>query len=136
MAKLSRKIAIALLVVIGVLTASPIVTAFNPNGITALYSVALENDAVLLLVRHRQILLGLLGATLVCGAFFGSLRMMAIAINVLSKSAFLVFSLTTPTLTPGLQRIVYFDVVAIALLVMSTFIFLQSNGKGQRANDR
>lgn len=136
MAKLSRNIAIALLVVIGVLTASPSITAFNPSGITALYGVTLENDAALLLVRHRQIMLGVLGATLVCGAFFSSLRMMAITINVLSKSAFLGFSLTTPTLTPGLQRIVYFDVVSIVLLLMSAFIFLQPNGKGQRANDR
>jgi hypothetical protein len=132
MAKLSRKIAIALLVMIGVLTASPIMTAFNPNGITALYGVALKNDAVLLLVRHRQILLGLLGATLVCGAFWGSLRMMAITINVLSKSAFLGFSLTTPTLTPGLQRIVYFDVVAIVLLLMSAFIFFQHISQSRR----
>ena len=132
MAKLSRKIAIALLVMIGVLTASPIMTAFNPNGITALYGVALENDAALLLVRHRQILLGLLGATLVCGAFWGSLRMMAITINVLSKSAFLVFSLTTSTLTPGLQRIVYFDVVSIVLLLMSAFIFFQHISQSRR----
>lgn len=64
MAKLSRHIAIALLVVIGMLTASPSITAFYPSGITALYGVALENDAALLLVRHRQIILGLLGATL------------------------------------------------------------------------
>lgn len=125
MAKFSRKIAIALLVVIGVLTTSPSITAFNPSGITALYSVALENDVALLLVRHRQILLGLLGATLICGAFFDSLRMMAITVNVLSKFAFLALSLTTSTLTPGLQRIVYFDLVSIVLLLMSVFIFVQ-----------
>jgi hypothetical protein len=132
MAKLSRNIAIALLVVIGMLTASPSITAFNPNGITALYGVALENDTTLLLVRHRQIILGLLGATLVCGAFFGSLRMMAITINVLSKSAFLGLCLTTSTLTPGLQRIIYFDVVSIVLLLMSAFIFLQPIFRNRR----
>jgi flagellar biosynthesis protein FlhB len=125
MAKLSRNIAIALLVVIGMLTASPSITAFHPSGITALYGVAFENDAALLLVRHRQIILGLLGATLVCGAFFVPLRMMAITINILSKSAFLGISLTTSNLTPGLQRIVYFDLVSVVLLLISTFIFLQ-----------
>ncbi|HEY9663989.1 MAG TPA: hypothetical protein V6C65_36525 [Allocoleopsis sp.] len=132
MAKLSQNVAIALLVVIGLLTASPSITVFNPSGITALYGVALENDAALLLVRHRQILLGLLGATLICGAFFDSLRMMAIAINVLSKSAFLALALTTSTLTPGLQRIVYFDVVSIVLLLVSTFIFLQPISRNRR----
>jgi hypothetical protein len=132
MAKLSRTIAIALLVMIGMLTASPGITAFNPSGITALYGVALENDAALLLVRHRQIMLGLLGSMLVCGAFFSSLRMMAIAINVLSKSAFLGLCLTTFTLTPRLQRIVYFDVVSIVLLLMSTFIFLQPTFRSHR----
>ncbi|MBD2465485.1 hypothetical protein H6G89_31285 [Oscillatoria sp. FACHB-1407] len=125
MAKLSRRIAIALLVVIGMLTASPSITAFHSSGITALYGVVLENNAALLLVRHRQIILGLLGATLICGAFFDSLRMMAITVNVLSKSVFLALSLTTSTLTPGLQQIVYFDVVSIVLLLISAFIFLQ-----------
>lgn len=132
MGKLSRTIAIALLVVIGMLTASPSITALNPNSITALYGVALDNEAALLLVRHRQIMLGLLGAMLVCGAFFDSLRMMAITINVLSKSAFLGFSLTASTLTPELQRIVYFDVVSIVFLLMSTFIFLQPTFRSHR----
>lgn len=125
MAKLSRNIAITLLVVIGMLTVSPSLTAFNPSSITILYGFTLENDAALLLVRHRQIIIGLLGAILIYGAFFGSFRMTAITINVLSKSAFLGLYLTTPTLTPELQRIVYFDVVSIILLLMSTFIFLQ-----------
>lgn len=125
MAKLSRNIAIALLIMIGMLTASPSITALNPSGITTLYGVVLENDATLLLVRHRQVMLGLLGATLVCGAFFVPLRLMAITINILSKSAFLGISLTTSNLTPDFQRIVYFDVVSIILLLISTFVFLQ-----------
>lgn len=132
MAKLSRNVAIALLVMFGMLTASPSITAFNPSSITTLYGVALENNAVLLLVRHRQIMLGLLGAMLVCGAFFSSLRMLAIAINVLSKSSFLALSLIASTLTPGLQRIVYFDVVAIVLLLLSAFIFLQPTFRSHR----
>ncbi|BAY41912.1 hypothetical protein NIES2111_63080 (plasmid) [Nostoc sp. NIES-2111] len=132
MAKLSRNIAIALLVMIGMLTASPSITAFNPSGITALYGVVLENDAALLLVRHRQIILGLLGATLVFGAFFGSLRMVAITINVLSKSAFLGLFLTTSTITPGLQWIVYFDVLSVVFLLMSAFILLQSIFRNRR----
>lgn len=131
MGKLSRTIAIALLVVIGMLTASPSITAFNPSGITALYGVAFDNEAALLLVRHRQIMLGLLGAMLVCGAFFSPLRMLAITINVLSKSAFLALSLTTSTLTPGFQRIVYFDVVSIVFF-MSTFIFVQPTFRSHR----
>lgn len=132
MAKLSRIVAIALLVTIGMLTASPSITAFNPISIMTLYGVAIENDAALLLVRHRQIMLGLLGAMLVCGAFFSSLRMLAITINVLSKSAFLALSLTASTLTPGLQRIVYFDVVAIVLLLLSAVIFLQPTVRSHR----
>ncbi|HEY9625595.1 MAG TPA: hypothetical protein V6C78_35070 [Crinalium sp.] len=125
MAKLKRNIATALLVVIGVLTASPIITAFNPSGITALYGATLENNTALLLVRHRQILLGLLGTTLICEALFGSLRIMAIAINILSKSAFITFSLTTSTPMIELQRIVYFDVISIVLLITAAFIFFQ-----------
>lgn len=122
MSKLSRNAAVAILVVIGVITASPSITAFNPNGITSLYNVTFENDTALLLVRHRQLMLGVLGAALVYGAFFHHLRTTVIAAAVVSKLAFIGLCVTTPNLTQEIQRIIYFDVVSIVLLLIAAVI--------------
>jgi len=126
MSKLSRNAAIAILVVIGVITASPVITALNPNGITSLYNVAFEDDAVLLLVRHRQVMLGVLGAALIYGAFFYHLRMIVIIAAVVSKLAFIGLCITTPDLTSGIQRVIYFDAVSIVLLLIAAAIFWRS----------
>lgn len=126
MSKLSRNAAVAILVVIGVITASPIVTALNPSGISSLYNVAFEDDAVLLLVRHRQAMLGVLGAALVYGAFFDRLRMMVIIAAMVSKLAFIGLCVATPDLTQGIQRVIYFDAVSILLLLIAAVIFWQS----------
>ncbi len=123
MSKLSQNAAVAILVVIGVITASPVITALNPNGITSLYNVAFEDNAVLLLVRHRQVMLGVLGAALVYGAFFYHLRMIVITAAVVSKLAFIGLCITTPDLTPGIQRVIYFDAVSIVLLLIAAVIF-------------
>jgi hypothetical protein len=126
MSKLSRNTAIVVLVVIGVLTASPSLTALNPNGIASLYNVTFENDTGLLLIRHRQVMLGVLGATLVYGAFFHYLRMIVITATVVSKFAFVGLCLTTSTLTQGIQRVIYFDAVSIVLLLIAGVIFWRS----------
>jgi hypothetical protein len=122
MSKLSRNAVMAILVIIGVITTSPVITALNPNGITSLYDVVFEDDAVLLLVRHRQVMLGVLGAALVYGAFLYHLRMMVIAAAV-SKLAFIGLCMTTPELTQGIQRIIYFDAMSIVLLLIAAIIF-------------
>lgn len=126
MSKLSRNTAVAILVVIGVITASPVITALNPNGITSLYNVAFKDDAVLLLVRHRQVMLGVLGAALVYGAFFYHLRIVVITAAVVSKLAFIGLCITTPNLTPGIQRVIYFDAVSVVLLLIAAVIFRRS----------
>lgn len=126
MSKLSRNAAIVILVVIGVITASPIITALNPNGITSLYNVTFEDDAVLLLVRHRQVMLGVLGAALVYGAFFYHLRMMVITAAVVSKLAFIGLCITTSDLTQGIRRVIYFDAISIVLLLIAAVIFWRS----------
>jgi hypothetical protein len=126
MSKLSRNTAVAILVAIGVITASPGITAFNSNGITSLYNVVFEDDAVLLLIRHRQAMLGVLGATLVYGAFFYHLRMMVIIAAVVSKLAFIGLCITTSDLTQGIQRVIYFDAVSIVLLLIAAVIFRRS----------
>jgi hypothetical protein len=126
MSKISRNAAVAILVVIGVITASPVITALNPNGITSLYNVTFEDDAVLLLVKHRQVMLGVLGVALVYGAFFYHLRIMVITAAVISKLAFVGLCLTTPNLTQGIQRVIYFDTVSIVLLLIAAVIFWRS----------
>lgn len=123
MSKLSRNAAMAILIIIGVITASPVIIALNPNGITSLYNVAVEDDAILLLIRHRQVMLGILGAALVYGAFFYHLRMMVITAAVVSKLAFIGLYIATPGLTQGIQRVIYFDAMSILLLLIAAVIF-------------
>lgn len=127
MSTLSRKAAVVILVIIGVITAFPVITAFSPNGITLLYNVTFEDTLTLLLVRHRQVMLGVLGAALVYGAFFYHLRIMVITAAVVSKLAFIGLCITTPGLTQGIQRVIYFDAVSIVLLLIAAVIFWQSS---------
>ena len=116
----------AILVAIGVITASPVITAFNSIGITSLYNVDFKDDVVLLLVRHRQAMLGLLGAALVYGAFFYHLQMRVIISAVVSKLAFIGLCITTPDLTQGIQRVIYFDAGSIVLLLTAAVILRRS----------
>jgi hypothetical protein len=127
MSQLSRNAAVAILVVIGVITASPAITALNPDGIASLYNVTLEDNIVLLLIRHRQVMLGVLGAALVYGAFFYHLRIIVITAAVVSKFAFIGLCITTPSLTQGIQRVIYFDAVSIVLLLIAAIIFWRSS---------
>ena len=109
MHELSRRAALAILVVAGILTVSPLLGG-APNYTTEAWAV----------VQHRQFMLGLLGAGLVLAAILPALRLAAIGGSILSKAAFLVISLAAPF--SGAQWV---EAGLLGLLLLAGAVFLR-----------
>jgi len=79
----------------------------------ALYGVAFADDA-LLLMRHRAVAFGLIGALLVVAAFRESLRTLATVAGLVSMLSFVALALPPAAHGPDLQRVFWADVIASA----------------------
>ena len=114
---LRNRVVAALLFAVGILYVLPGALAFDPGASMRLYGIALAGDELVLLMRHRAVLLALVGALLVVAAFRPSLRRTAIAVALVSKISFELLFLLAPVLHPALSRVALSDAISIVLLV-------------------
>jgi hypothetical protein len=119
--------AASLLFAVGVINVLPIVVLFVPERAHDLYGVLIEGAAFGVLMRHRAVLLAILGLLLIGAAFRTAWRVPAIAAAVISKVTFLTLMRIEAPGTGPLDRIAAFDIGA--LLALATVIALMPSGR-------
>jgi hypothetical protein len=117
-AAMNRIVAVALLVA-GIIHLLPLPGVLGGAQLERLYGMPFAQPDLLILMRHRAVLFGLLGALLVAAAFRPTLQPLAIAAGLASACAFLVLAWTTGGYGAPLARVVGADVVAIGCLLLA-----------------
>ena len=88
---------VTILLVVGVLHVLPGVALVAPDRLGTLYGVTRLDDDLLVLLRHRAMLLGLLGLFLLAAIARPSWRRPALGGALLSTVVFVLLALTVPT---------------------------------------
>ena len=111
----------AVLLVIAVIHLAPVTGALGSRQLLSLYGVDASGDAsVQLLLRHRAVLFGLLGASLAVMAFQPSLHAPALLLAGISVTSFLYLAAGNASLLgPAIHRVVRIDAVALVLLMLA-----------------
>ena len=112
-----NRLVAALLFAVGIIYVLPGALAFDPGASMRLYGIALAGEELILLMRHRAVLLALVGGLLVFAAFRPFLRRTAIAVALVSKLSFELLFLLAPDLDPAITRVAASDAVSIVLLL-------------------
>ena len=86
----------------------------------SLYGLGDLDPASELLLRHRAWMFALFAALLIGATRIRPLRPAAIALTLLSDLGFLLLALGGP-LPPALERVVYFDVLSLAVLLIAAW---------------
>lgn len=108
------------LLVVGVIHVAPITGLLGPRQLASLYGVDVVGDPNLtLLLRHRAVLFGLLGASLMVMAFRPSLHTAALALALVSVASFLWLAAGEPGLSTPVRRVVWIDQLALGLLALA-----------------
>ena len=107
---------------------APLVGVVSAEQLRSLYGVAVDDPDLLLLLRHRAVLLGAVGGLLGVAAVRPRLRLEAFVVGLLSMSSFAVLAWSIPFESAALQRVLYVDYVGIvALLVGGALHFTREN---------
>jgi hypothetical protein len=108
----------SLLLLVAVLNLIPGVVAVLPSRAEALYGLSLDGAALSLTMRHRAVLLALVGVLLALAAFDEAWWRPALLVALASKLSFLMlFAVTGPHGAP-LRRVAFADVGALVVLAI------------------
>ncbi|MGQ7960542.1 phosphopantetheine adenylyltransferase [Pseudomonas sp. SP16.1] len=116
-----------LLLVAGVIHLLPLAGVMGGERLNALYGIALDEPNLQILMRHRAVLFGLLGALLVAAAFVPTLRGAALVGGLVSVLAFLLLACSAPVYNEALRRVVVADWIALACLVPALALHLRNS---------
>lgn len=107
------------MVLSGLIHLLPLIGVAGPSRVAGMYDVRVEGADLAVLLVHRAVLFGLLGALLIAGAWVDDLQPYAIGAGLVSDIAFLAIAKVNPGINAAVQRVVRADVVSIGLLVVA-----------------
>lgn len=113
-----------LLIIAGIIHLLPVSGLLGAERLAALYGLSFGEPNLLILMRHRAVLFGLLGALLVWAAFRPVLQPAAMLGGMLSVLSFLLLAWATPGYNAALRKVVIADGVALACLALAIVLWL------------
>ncbi|NVJ65001.1 MAG: phosphopantetheine adenylyltransferase [Gammaproteobacteria bacterium] len=125
----NRIIIAALLVITGIIHLMPTIGILGSEKLTSLYGLNFDEPNLAILMRHRAVLFGLLGAFLVLAAFKPKLQLIAITAGYISVVSFLILAWLSPSYNLSIKKIVIADIIALVCLVGTTILYLLNNKK-------
>lgn len=117
-----RHFATVAFVLAGLLNLYPLIGVLGADNLKSLYGVAIKNGDVLLLLRHRAVFFGLLGALLLYAAFRPAWRRFALIAGLTSMLTFLFLALPFGGRSKALQQVFWVDLVAVIVLIAGAWL--------------
>lgn len=112
-----KKFVIGALLIAGAINLYPVVGVVSADQLEKLYGVSLNNGDLVILMRHRAILFGLLGTFLIYSAFRSSVQTLACIAGLVSMISFIVLAYASGQFGEALNKAVVADAIGSFLLV-------------------
>ena len=117
-----RHLVSAMLLVVALIHLLPLSGVLGGARLRALYDVTIDDPSLAIMMRHRAVLFGLLGAFLVYAAFREELQILGFFAGFVSVISFLLLAWATGGFNASLRRVVVADVIALVCLVIGAVV--------------
>ena len=126
---MARHVVTAMLLVVALIHLLPLVGVLGGPRLAALYGITLDDPNLMVLMRHRAVLFGLLGGFLAFAAWRPRLQPMALVAGFISVFSFLALAWLIGNSNAQMERVVMADQVAAVCLLIALPVFLISRRK-------
>lgn len=118
-----RGLITAMLLVAAVIHLLPLVGVLGADRLASLYGLSFAEPSLLILMRHRAVLFGILGVFLIYAAFRPAAQSAAFIAGFSSVLSFLALAWTTSGYNESVGRVVTADIVALGCLVIGSVAY-------------
>ena len=119
---MAGKVVTILLIAVGLLNLYPVIGVLSAEHVAGLYGIDIESPDLETLMRHRAVMLGLLGGFMILSAFRPSLQLIAASIGLVSMLSFVVLAFISGEVGAEVNRVVVADVVGSIAIVFVLII--------------
>lgn len=113
-----RLLVCAMLVIVAVIHLLPLSGVLGSARLNALYGIPFDEPNLAILMRHRAVLFGLLGAFLLYAAFHPQFQLVAFVAGFLSVLSFLYLAWSVGGYNALIGRVFTADIIALACLII------------------
>ena len=113
-----RHVVTVTLVVVSLIHLLPLTGVLGSDRLAALYGIQIADTDLLILMRHRAVLFGILGVLFLAAAFKPALQATAFAAGFVSVASFLLLAWLGGDHNAHIGRVVVADLVALVCLVI------------------
>lgn len=114
-----RYLVSSMFIVAALIHLTPLSGVLGASRLSALYGIEMVEPNLLILMRHRAVLFGLLGVFLLVAAFRPAMQPAALAGGLISVVSFLWLTYTIGSYNAQIARVFAADVVALGALVIA-----------------
>ena len=114
-----RRVIQASLLVAGLIHFLPIAGVLGADRLTSLYALPFTDPNLVILMRHRAVMLGLLGGFVLCAVFRPAMRVPAIALGGASLASIVALAWSTGGYNEALARVILADSIAVACFLVA-----------------
>ena len=112
-----------LLIVVGVIHLLPLSGVLGAAHLSALYGLSFQEPNLEILMRHRAVLFGLLGAFLIGAAFKPTLQPLAFIAGFVSVLSFIGLAWVVGGYNEAVRSVVIADIAAIGCLILAILLY-------------
>ena len=120
---MSKTIITVLLLIVGLINFIPVIGVISAEQLTKLYGITLSDKNLIILLQHRALLFGIIGAFIMYAAFHPSLQPHAFIAALISMLGFIVIASKNGGYNQDLAQIITADIVALVLLCIAFVLF-------------
>ena len=121
---MNERIISGLLLVVAVIHLLPITGFFGAERLAALYAVEMTDSNLEILMRHRAVLLGILGGILAYAAFNPNIQPIAFVAAFISVTSFFFLCFSMGDCNDAIRKVVIADIVASIALVGAVVLYV------------
>ena len=115
----------AALLITGVIHLMPISGAAGVPTLARLYGIEISDPNIAILLQHRALLFGVLGALMLVAIQIESLRITALSAGLVSATSFIGIAVWSGEYNHAIQRVVIADIIASTLLAIALIVTLR-----------
>jgi hypothetical protein len=121
-----RHVVPVVLFLVGLILAAPVLGVLGVERLQALYGVTVAGPDMAILMRHRALMLGVLGVFSLVAAFRPRLRFAALITGLVSIGGFLALAMATGGYNAEVAKVVMIDWIALGLLAAGLVAWVSS----------